>query len=371
MAYTGENFNTEGKKAILSIDGGGMRGVIATAMLMELEDQLGKPTYEIFDMVAGTSIGAVIAASLAVKMSAHEIMDVVFKKALPEAFGNTGFWSWVKFALTGFKYRYSHKPFIKAFEQYLDIKVSDVEHIIFLMTTKDVRTGNTYFITNAGQGAPAFADWPLLFAAGASGSAPVYFPPVAGNLIDGGVGPHGNPSFAAASEALDYIGEDYGFVDGNVILYSFGTGYPPQKKAEGAAGRYWAFDWLMYIINEMIDDSTLQAVYATQSAYGERVDYRRYNPALDNEMLFELDIVPPEGIKVNELGLDSTSEKAVSVMEEIGRKYAREIDWNVAGVMPWQTTGGHKKPEINNVVDFSDFMPENNQTRGTIHDGIK
>jgi uncharacterized protein len=66
---------------ILSIDGGGIRGVIPAVILYDLENQLKKPISQIFDMVAGSSIGGVIALSLTMPDSEnqplHSTLDLV------------------------------------------------------------------------------------------------------------------------------------------------------------------------------------------------------------------------------------------------------------------------------------------------------
>ena len=49
---------------ILAIDGGGIRGVIPAYLLQQLEAALGKPTYQCFDIIAGTSTGGLIALGL-------------------------------------------------------------------------------------------------------------------------------------------------------------------------------------------------------------------------------------------------------------------------------------------------------------------
>jgi patatin-like phospholipase/acyl hydrolase len=43
---------------VLSIDGGGIRGIIPAIILAELQKRLGRNLYEIFDLMAGTSTGA-------------------------------------------------------------------------------------------------------------------------------------------------------------------------------------------------------------------------------------------------------------------------------------------------------------------------
>ena len=53
------------KRFILSIDGGGIRGIIPAAILVELAKRLeGLPLHQAFDMIAGTSTGGIIAAGL-------------------------------------------------------------------------------------------------------------------------------------------------------------------------------------------------------------------------------------------------------------------------------------------------------------------
>src|SRR5947207_15946106 len=70
-----------GKKKILSIDGGGIRGIIPASTLMKLEEQLGKPVRDFFDFVAGTSTGALIASAVAAGVPATRIRDIYVERA--------------------------------------------------------------------------------------------------------------------------------------------------------------------------------------------------------------------------------------------------------------------------------------------------
>lgn len=63
------------KFRILSLDGGGIRGAFGAALMAEFEQRLGEPIGDYFDLIAGTSTGAIIAASLASGIPADEIVE--------------------------------------------------------------------------------------------------------------------------------------------------------------------------------------------------------------------------------------------------------------------------------------------------------
>ncbi len=54
------------KLRVLALDGGGVRGVIPAVVLAEIERVAGRPLVELFDLVAGTSTGGIIALALTV-----------------------------------------------------------------------------------------------------------------------------------------------------------------------------------------------------------------------------------------------------------------------------------------------------------------
>ena len=62
-------------RRILSIDGGGIRGVFPAAFLAELESKVGSPLHEYFDLIAGTSTGGIIALGLGLGFPAACILN--------------------------------------------------------------------------------------------------------------------------------------------------------------------------------------------------------------------------------------------------------------------------------------------------------
>jgi hypothetical protein len=61
-------------RRILTIDGGGIKGVFPAAFLATLEEAIGAPIADYFDLIAGTSTGGIIALGLGLGMSAAEIL---------------------------------------------------------------------------------------------------------------------------------------------------------------------------------------------------------------------------------------------------------------------------------------------------------
>ena len=63
------------RRRILSLDGGGIKGVFAAAFLETIEEATGKRIADHFDLIAGTSTGGIIALGLGLGMSAREIFQ--------------------------------------------------------------------------------------------------------------------------------------------------------------------------------------------------------------------------------------------------------------------------------------------------------
>lgn len=65
---------------ILSMDGGGIRGLLVVEMLRKLEELTGKKVYELFDLICGVSTGAIIACALAVHQRELDEITYHYKK---------------------------------------------------------------------------------------------------------------------------------------------------------------------------------------------------------------------------------------------------------------------------------------------------
>ncbi len=67
---------------VLTLDGGGAKGFYTLGVLKEIEAMVGRPLYQTFDLVFGTSTGAIIASLIALGRSVDSILDL-YRKHVP------------------------------------------------------------------------------------------------------------------------------------------------------------------------------------------------------------------------------------------------------------------------------------------------
>jgi patatin-like phospholipase/acyl hydrolase len=183
----GANMEKDKKRVftVLSIDGGGIRGVIPARLLQEIEERTGKPIAELFDMVGGTSTGAILAAGLAVpdetnpakpKHSAQELKNFYYADG-PKIFPELRFKSLRKLSSSAL---YDPKPLEDALEEKLgNAKMKDsLTHLLIPAT--DIKNFRPVWITYLkGQKDTSPEGWSSMLmrdAVRASTTAPTYFP---------------------------------------------------------------------------------------------------------------------------------------------------------------------------------------------------
>jgi patatin-like phospholipase/acyl hydrolase len=208
-------------KLILSIDGGGIRGIIPACMLIELERQTGKPAREIFSFVSGTSTGAVIAGAIAAGVPATRLLNLYLTRA-EEVFARPPWPLYLakRFAL-GYMYSSSRLRRFLAEEAGAASgwRLQD-SPIDIMVTAKRVDDGVPwYFVKDQPGNSGRTGKLSLMDCVTASAVAPTYFQPwtvleadppagerPVGTLTDGGVGVAGNPCYQACVEAFEYTG---------------------------------------------------------------------------------------------------------------------------------------------------------------------
>jgi patatin-like phospholipase/acyl hydrolase len=186
---------------VLSIDGGGIRGLIPALVLAEVERRTGRRVADMVDLVAGTSTGGILACGItrpgpdgAPLYSAEELANIYVEEG-PRIF-HRGLLKQV-FSLGGLvDERYEDDGLNDALERYLgDERLSGTVADLFV-TAYDIKDRFAFFFRSARAREDPTYDFPLVQVARATGAAPSYFEPAEATdlagartypLIDGGI----------------------------------------------------------------------------------------------------------------------------------------------------------------------------------------
>jgi hypothetical protein len=294
---------------------------------VRLEAHFGRPAHEVFDMVAGTSTGAIIAAGLALGVSARGLL-ALYRQLADEAFQRLPWW---KVVANRGNHRYSNEFIARVLDELgADRPLNSLPKDI-MITAKNTRTGRTDFFVRDGPGnASLWGTMSLRDAVLASIAAPTYFPAHRATVLgiehtwtDGGVGVAGNPCYQAAVEALHYSAGAY--PEGDTRLFAFGTG---RVQHPIDALRADVLQWGKWVLSELLEDSAEWQTYVTRREYGwtARLEFRRYQLELAPDVMQFLGVEVPEGVDVRDLGLDALAHLAL--IEDIGRAFADRIDFD-------------------------------------------
>lgn len=312
-------------KTILTIDGGGVRGIIPLASLVRLEGEHG-PCCKAFDMIAGTSTGAIIAAGLALGISARGLL-ALYRELAIRAFERLPWW---QVLLNKGNHRYSNRFIAQMLSELgADVPLNSLP-LDVLITGKNTITGQTdFFVRDLPGGSAQWGSLLLSDAVLASIAAPTYFPPHRAEVngssftwVDGGVGFAGNPSYPAAVQAIHLSEGKY--TPGDIRMLSFGTGRSPHPINALKAN---ALDWGVWVLAELLEDAADWQANITRREYQDtgRLDFRRYQLDLAPDVMKRLGVTVPPGIDVTRIGLDAVG--AVELLEEIGRAFAQQVDF--------------------------------------------
>lgn len=165
------------KFKILSLDGGGIRGVLAAQMLLNLRKRIGKPLNQYFDLISGTSTGSMLGAALALDIPEEKVVEL-YRRQGKIVFPYTDFWDVkrlpviLEYGLFGPKF--SERGLKKVLQNLLgDKKLGELTKCKLLITSYDTLERQP-IIFKSWDG--RFAHIPLWEACICSASAPTFFP---------------------------------------------------------------------------------------------------------------------------------------------------------------------------------------------------
>jgi uncharacterized protein len=274
---------------ILSIDGGGIRGILPLYYLAKLEEQTGRPAYEMFDLIAGTSTGGMIALALSVA-PAREVLRLYVERGSDIFLRNSNL----------FGPKYSSRNRRKIFRDFFgDRKLSDAK-VPTIVTAWELGRDQAYHLYSKWPNDRIFdhehLDMLMSDAALATSAAPTYFEPEtvypirvdgersheAYTFIDGGVFAN-NPSWIAFNYALTLFPH---LNKTDISLLSLGTGSKDVDYNAANSKRWPILFWLSPLMHILLSgngksvDKVLSSVLQDQY---DRVSLKLMysNPRLD------------------------------------------------------------------------------------------
>jgi patatin-like phospholipase/acyl hydrolase len=275
---------------ILSLDGGGIRGIIPAMLLAELERRAGRRTGEMFDLIAGTSTGGIIAIVLTrrdssgqLRWTAQQLVDL-YEFEGPTIFDRRG----VLHGIVDVKYEAAALEAILArFCGESTLAQSDPE---VLIPAYDVVKRDVHFFDSAAAKNDPARDLPARFVARATSAAPTYFEPPLGPralasedvvFVDGGLFAN-NPAMCAFTSA------QRGNLGRDVLLASIGTGSQTRPLPFEEIRHWGAAQWARPILHVVLDgasiaiDQQLASVLGPERYWRFQLELTRARDELDD-----------------------------------------------------------------------------------------
>ena len=329
-----ERLTRPGPKRILSIDGGGVRGAIACGYIRQIERKLREQHQnprlrlcDYFDLIGGTSTGAIIAALLASGRSAAYV-QTLYSMLARRVFSQKRNW------IGRLKFSYNKHALESALtKEFQDSTLGDENQLKtgLCIITRRADSGSTWPLINhpGGRFFEDNRDIPLRAAVRASTAAPTYFKPELidvgdekpAAMIDGGVSTANSPALKLFQVAT-LRGFPFRWKTGeeDLLLTSLGTGRWRERHDLWDLIHCWLWDWGKHVPAMMMSDAALQnhlmLQYLSRSPTASQIDsevgdlnddlltdkpllhYLRYNVSLDTVR------VPGDGsLLLEDLGL--------------------------------------------------------------------
>ncbi len=337
--------NTSTPKRILTLDGGGLKGILTIGILEKIEKLLknrhgGGDEFRLchyFDLMAGTSTGSIIATLLALGWTVGEIKQKymqlgseVFKKGL--------------FSHGFLRAKYDATRLSAKLKEFLNesTKLGGRElKTGLLIVTKRIDTGSPWPLSNNPQGkyfgprsngVIANSDYPLWKVVRASTAAPTYFDPeyitiaeetgmkpVQGNFVDGGVSCFNNPALQTLMYAT-LKGYNVNWQTGENVLFmvSIGTGKDdPRVKLSNIAADQ-GIKALQSLMDDCADLQEMMLQWVSNSRTAREIDREIGN--MQNDLLTGSPL-----ITYNRYNADLREESVLALIPDVDKKTLKNI----------------------------------------------
>lgn len=282
------------KYRILSLDGGGLRGLITARILQRLNDHSDTKNFlDKVDLIVGTSTGGILALGLAKGLSPEDICQLyikrggkIFDDSLLDNILDLGKVIGAEYSTTDLKRELKKvlgATTLGKLKRKVAITAFDLDN--GAKQRKDRHWKPKIFHNFKGKGNDSKLS--ALNVALYTSAAPTYFPSVDG-YIDGGVFAN-NPSMVAIAQAIseDNVATERAKLD-DIVLLSVGTGYTPTY-IKGQRLDWGLGQWAKPLVDVLMDGVSGIADYQSRQLLGDR--YLRVQPELPDKPAIKLDSV--------------------------------------------------------------------------------
>lgn len=302
-------------KRIISIKGGGIRGILPCCHLVELERQTGKLTRDVVDFCGGTSTGALLTACVVAGLPASAALEVYTKQGTKVFSPTNVIEQDAKMVATGNKF--DNKVLHQVVSATLGAtKMTMNDSPIGVMITAGDQMGMPwYFVKDAPTNSGTTGKAPLIDVAVASSCATTYqaawLIPGFGYFADGGTVSLADPVYETMAEAFNGPGKCYGSIDpAEAMVISLGTGYyNPTIMPAPPSGLIASISW---VTGSLVSSSETLAVQAADRQWPGLVN------VLDSKLWGDV---------------DEADTSAISELLALGQKSAALVDWEKALVL--------------------------------------
>ena len=270
---------------VLSIDGGGIRGVIPAVLLAEIEKRTGKRIAQLFHLIAGTSTGGILALALNKpdaqgdpQFSAEELVSFYMEQG--ERIFTRSLWHRLAAAGNLIESKFPASGIERVLDEFFgDARLRDAVTEV-LVTSYEIERRQPFLFKSANARLLPSYDFPMKTVARATSAAPTYFEPlripIRGTsdyyaLIDGGVYAN-NPALCAVVEARARfpLADDF-------MTLSLGTGELTRRIPYDEARNWGVARWAKPLLDIVFDGVSGTVDYQLRKILP---NYHRFQPSL-------------------------------------------------------------------------------------------
>jgi len=269
---------------ILSIDGGGIRGIIPAMVLAEIERRTGKHTCDLFDLIAGTSTGGIIALALAMpgddgkpRYQAQDLVALYEKKG--EKIFSRSIWHTIEAVgnIKGVKYTSEGIETVLD-EVFGETSLKDALTGV-VVTSYDIERQEPFLFKSMKADRDTSKNFPMRLAARATSAAPTFFEPLRLETLDpgqyraliDGLVFASNPALVGFVEAKNMFPQRNAF-----LMASLGTGESPSRFIYDDVKHWGVVQWTEPILDIVLHGISTAVDYQIRQLLPPQDDGTRY-----------------------------------------------------------------------------------------------